>query len=79
MPVLSLFTAGVSTSARGTGRSAFARPAERPGALPAPAGWRVSSTNVSHSPQPGQRPCHLGASWPQVEQTKALRGGIPQS
>jgi hypothetical protein len=30
---------------------------------------RASSTNVLHSPQSGQRPSHLGSSWPQLEQT----------
>ena len=31
-----------------------------------------SSTIVFHSPQPGQRPCHLGLSFPHWEQTKRV-------
>jgi hypothetical protein len=27
---------------------------------------------VFHSPQPGQRPCHFGLSWPQAEQAKRV-------
>jgi hypothetical protein len=27
---------------------------------------------VFHSPQPGQRPCHLGLSWPHEEQAKIV-------
>ena len=42
--------------------------ASRPGLRAA--GARASSASVFHSPQPGQRPCHLGLSWPQAEQTK---------
>ena len=39
---------------------------------------RCSSTNVFHSPQPGQRPCHLALSCPQAEQTKrVLERAIP--
>jgi hypothetical protein len=33
---------------------------------------RASSTSEFHSPQPGQRPCHLGLSWPQAEQLKTV-------
>jgi hypothetical protein len=36
----------------------------------------LSSTSVFQSPQPGQRPCHLGLWWPQAEQLKTVRGGI---
>ena len=39
---------------------------------PAGAAARCSSTNVFHSPQPGQRPCHLGLSCPQAEQAKRM-------
>ena len=35
---------------------------------------RCSSASVFHSPQPGQRPCHLGSSWPQAEQVKTVVG-----
>jgi hypothetical protein len=31
-----------------------------------------SSTSVFHSPQPGQRPCHLALSFPQAPQTKTV-------
>ena len=58
MPVLIRATASASTSASVTGRTALrgARRASRAGAA------RCSSTNVFHSPQPGQRPCHFGLS-----------------
>ena len=37
-------------------------------------GARASSVSVFHSPQPAQRPCHFGSSWPQVEQVKTVVG-----
>ncbi len=52
-----------------------ARPAERDAPAPArPAGAaaRFSSAIVFHSPQPGQRPCHFGLSWPQEVQAKTV-------
>ena len=48
-------------------RLAGARRASRAGA-----GARCSSTNVFHSPQPGQRPCHFGLSCPHAEQAKRV-------
>ena len=35
-----------------------------------------SSTIVFHSPQPGQRPCHFGLSFPHWEQTKRVLAAI---
>jgi len=52
-----------------------ARPAERDGAAPprpAGAAARFSSVIVFHSPQPGQRPCHFGLSWPQAVHAKTV-------
>ena len=50
-----------------------ARPPPRAGAArPAGAAARFSSVMVFHSPQPGQRPCHLGLSWPHEEQAKIV-------
>ena len=73
MPVRRRSTAGASTSRerhrrerRGPcGRAAARRRAPRRAA-------RASSTSVFHSPQPGQRPCHFGLSWPQAEQVKTV-------
>jgi DNA polymerase III subunit epsilon len=39
---------------------------------PAGAAARFSSLIVFHSPQPGQRPCHFGLSWPQPVQAKTV-------
>ena len=71
MPVERRATAGASTSASRTGV-----PARRDGFEPRAAGAGFSSTSVFQSPQPGQRPCHFGLSWPQAEQLKTVRGGI---
>src|SRR4029453_8310081 len=39
---------------------------------------RFSSAMLFHSPQPGQRPCHFGLSWPQELQAKIVADfGIP--
>ena len=45
---------------------------ERLGRAAGGRGRARSSTNVFHSPQPGQRPCHLGLSCPHAEQTKRV-------
>ena len=67
--------AAASTSASVTGRTALPE-RRRPPARGAAA--RCSSTSVFHSPQPGQRPCHLGLSCPQAEQAKrVLERAIP--
>ena len=68
IPVVIRSAAPASTSASLTGRTA------RLERLPPPAGAaaRCSSTKVFHSPQPGQRPCHFGLSWPQAEQAKRV-------
>ena len=77
MPVVRRSTAGASTWPSGTGFSA--RPAERVAAVrPAGAEARFSSHIVFHSPQPGQRPCHFGLSWPHEVQAKMVaERGIP--
>ena len=71
MPVENRASAGASTSASRTG---VVREAVRALCDGLAAGF--SSTSVFQSPQPGQRPCHLGLSWPQEEQLKTVRGGI---
>jgi DNA polymerase-3 subunit epsilon len=56
-----------------------ARPAVRV-VVPRPevADARFSSVIVFHSPQPGQRPCHFGLSWPQELHAKTVaERGIP--
>lgn len=77
MPVSMRATAGAWTSPSGTGRSAR-RALLEPPRVPAAAGARASSASVFHSPQPGQRPCHLGDSCPQALQAKtAVERAIP--
>ena len=54
-------------------RLADRRDSEEPDPPPARgASIARSSTIVFHSPQPGQRPCHLGLSFPHWEQTKRV-------
>jgi hypothetical protein len=63
-------TLGASTWPSGTGLSA-----RRERVLDVPpdgAAARFSSVIVFHSPQPGQRPCHFGLSWPQAVQAKTV-------
>ncbi len=77
MPVSMRWTAGASTSLSRTGRNARRAAALPPPAPRAETGARASSASVFHSPQPGQRPCHLGDSWPQALQAKtAVERGI---
>ena len=57
---------GRATAPRAAARAA---PPRRAGT-----GARRSSASVFHSPQPGQRPCHFGSSWPQAEQVKTVAG-----
>src|SRR3954470_9020169 len=75
MPVLNRSTLGDSTWPSGIGFRA--RPAGRPLAA-RDAAARFSSAIVFHSPQPGQRPCHLGLSCPHELQAKTVADlGIP--
>ena len=68
MPVASRATAGrLDLGQRDRLEARAPAPPLRPPAPLAGAG-RASSTSVFHSPQPGQRPCHFGLSWPQAEQ-----------
>src|SRR4051794_41601766 len=71
MPVARRRSAGASTCASGTGfRARFEREeGDRP--PPGAASGARSSTIEFHSPQPGQRPCHLALSWPHCEQTRS--------
>ncbi len=74
MPVDIRSTLGASTSPSFTGVSARppAREGDPPPPRPAGADARFSSAMVFHSPQPGQRPCHLGLSWPHEVQAKTV-------
>ena len=67
MPVAIRRPSAVSTSASRDHRAPAAR--GRFG----PPGAAASSSSVFHSPQPGQRPSHLGAWCPQAVQTYATR------
>jgi hypothetical protein len=66
---------GASPSASATGRSGAAARAD---GRPVGAAAGTSSTNVFHSPQPGQRPCHLALSCAQALQTWTVRGIPPR-
>jgi len=46
----------------------------RPGAAERGAGR--TSAKVFRAAQPGQRPSHLGLSWPHSEQAKVVRAGL---
>ena len=76
MPVLKRASAGASTSYNGTGRTAFAALRANDDPPARGASTARSSTMVFHSPQPGQRPCHLGLSFPHWEQTKRVFAAI---
>ena len=75
MPVFSRATWTAWTSAQPRGPHGRAgRAAGAAAAAPRRAPRACSSTSVFHSPQPGQRPCHFVASWPQALQVKTVAG-----
>ena len=73
MPVEKRGICGALTLRSGTGLTGAPPPAVLPPGPRRPAGGaagrRASSTSVLHSPQAGQRPCHLADSCAQAEQT----------